>query len=298
MTGTALSDYTHTSQFLEGDTLTGNYVYSDEGGVNYGTWKRPGNEDLGDDNESMSPSGGGGFGFGFGDEVGLDKRWRQMHMNVLKGTNPYGNTAFANRFDHQSLGVYPQYSQSPAISPKKFKGNILEHLKAIRHREKPEGIENMAPIVYHYVFKGALEEARNEVRNKIRWAASRLRGNSFDRFFNYNILPYAKTAKPSQSGQPMAPWMASVIRHLRSEEERRNRRATRLLFQRAATNLRTKHILNSQLCKGSAMASYVTLLWKKWTERWYKKRKTIKREGAADIHHMLGIMVSNMKSTS
>ncbi|ORC89191.1 uncharacterized protein TM35_000131950, partial [Trypanosoma theileri] len=118
------------------------------------------------------------------------------------------------------------------------------------------------------------------------------------RFFNYNILPYAKTAKSLQSGQPMAPWMASVIRHLRSEEERRNRRATRLLFQRVATNLRTKRILNSQLCKGSAVASYVTLLWKKWTERWYKKRETTKREGAADIHRMLDIMVSNMKSTS
>ncbi|ORC91300.1 uncharacterized protein TM35_000063050, partial [Trypanosoma theileri] len=97
---------------LEGDALTDNYVYSDEGG-NYGTWKRPGNEDLGDDNESMSPSGGGRERFGLGGEVGLDGRWRQMHMNVLKSTNPYGNTAFVNPFDHQSLGVYPQYSQSP-----------------------------------------------------------------------------------------------------------------------------------------------------------------------------------------
>ncbi|KAH9577810.1 hypothetical protein LSM04_005548 [Trypanosoma melophagium] len=290
--------YTYASKALEGDSLTGNYVYSDEGG-NFVTWKGPGNNNDVEDNESIDPSGGGGgFGIRFGDEKGLDGKWRQTHMNVLKSTNPYGNTAFANPFDHQSLGVYPQYSQSPAISPKRFKGNILEYLKAIRRREKPEGVENMAPVVYRYDFKGALEEARNEVRNRIRWAASRLRGNSFERFFNYNILPYANTAKSLQSGQPMAPWMASAIRHLRSVEESRNRRATRLLFQRVATNLRTRRLLNSQICKGSAMASYLTLLWKKWTERWYKKRETIRREGAADIHRMLDIIVTKMKSAS
>ncbi|KEG07562.1 hypothetical protein DQ04_09431010 [Trypanosoma grayi] len=225
--------------------------------------------------------------------------WAQVPVEAQRRLILAGNNYFVSPINHRGLNVDVQNSRrGPGPLPKRFEGNILEYLRALNQHRDLGSVEDMAPIVYRYDFRAALEETRMNLQNTVRSAAVRLRGPGFNRVFEDKILPYARAAKSLQNGQRMAPWMLAAIRQLRAEEERRNKRANHLLMHRIATNLRARRLLKSNLCKGSAMASYVVVLWEKWMDRWQRKRATLKMEQGTDLNRLLDLITANMCTRS
>ncbi|PBJ77527.1 hypothetical protein BCY84_06255 [Trypanosoma cruzi cruzi] len=195
----------------------------------------------------------------------------------------------------EGLRGYSGLSRDTVPQPKNFEGNILEYLRKLQPRKNLGDTEDMAPIVYRYDIQTALSKMRLEFQKKVRSAAAKLRTPFFEDVFRLNILPYATAAKSLQNGHRMTPWMLAVIRQLRIEEEKRNQKMRRLLFGRVATNLRARRLLNSSICRGSAFASYLIVLWEKWLDRWQKKRARMRQEGEADLNRVLDMIAANLR---
>ncbi|RNF11503.1 uncharacterized protein Tco025E_06648 [Trypanosoma conorhini] len=214
---------------------------------------------------------------------------RLLPVNIVNFSTPLGQAG---------LRGYAGLGQETLPPPKRFEGNILAYLRSLQPREHAGGVENMAPAVYRYDFKAALAEARMQFQGTVRAAAAQMRKPFFENAFRNEILPYAKAAKSLQNGQRMAPWMLAAVRQLRAEEEQRNRRKRHHLFERIATNLRARHLLKSHVCRGSAMASYVIVLWERWLDRWKKKSAVQRVEKEADLNRMLDLIAANLKGRS
>ncbi|RNF10435.1 hypothetical protein TraAM80_01608 [Trypanosoma rangeli] len=202
---------------------------------------------------------------------------------------------FSSPLGQAGLIGHADWGHNAAPPPKRFEGNVLAYLRSLQPRRPAGDVEDMAPAVRRYDFQAALAEMRAEFRGTVRAAAAQLRKPFFENAFKNQILPYAAAAKSLQNGQRMPPWMLAAVRQLRVEEERRNREMRRHLFARVATNLRARRLLNSNVCRGLAMAAYVVVLWEKWLERWRMKSAVQRIEKAADINRMLDLLAANLR---
>ncbi|EKF32361.1 hypothetical protein MOQ_003787 [Trypanosoma cruzi marinkellei] len=209
---------------------------------------------------------------------------------------PLSRGTFLGSLGQGVLRGYPGLSRETVPPPKHFEGNILEYLRKLQPRKDFGDIEEMAPVVYRYDIQTALSKMRFEFQKNVRSAAAKLRTPFFEDAFRLKILPYATAAKSLRNGQRMTPWMLAAIRQLRIEEEKRNQKMRHFLFRRVATNLRTRRLVNSSVCRGSAFASYLIVLWEKWLDRWEKKCAHIRQEGEADLNRMLDMIAANLRS--
>lgn len=199
---------------------------------------------------------------------------------------------------HEGLQGRSQWGVGAAVPSRRFKGDILEYLRALQPNASPGSIEGIAPAVQQYDFRNALARARSNVQQTLRSAADRLRGPYFEEFFRRNILPYASAARSLQKGRRMAPWFLAAIRQLRIEEIKRNKKIRRVIFQRVVTNVRARRLLKSSVCKGSALASFVIILWKRWLENMQEEHTTLRLERGADLNRMLDLMTANLRGRS
>lgn len=209
---------------------------------------------------------------------------------------------FSNKFNYASP-IYHRASQGHSntcsesnVLQKKFKGNVLKYLQSLQPREKLGGVHNMAPTAYQCFFLSSLQKATINVQRTIRFAAAQLQGPGFEKAFRSNILPYATAAKSLQNGRRVAPWILAAIRQLRIEEIKRNQRLRRVIFQRVVTNVRATRFLKKNVCKGSAIASFVIILWRKWLENSRREHARLRLEKDADLNRMLDIISFNVLS--
>ncbi|KAF8296860.1 hypothetical protein TcYC6_0085530 [Trypanosoma cruzi] len=223
------------------------------------------------------------------------ERGGRWHTDLRSRLLPLSCGTFLGPLGQEGLRGYSGLSRDTVPQPKHFEGNILEYLRKLQPRKNLGDTEGMAPVVYRYDIQTALSKMRLEFQKNVRSAAAKLRTPFFEDAFRLNILPYATAAKSLQNGHRMTPWMLAVIRQLRIEEEKRNQKMRHFLFGRVATNLRARRLLNSSICRGSAFASYLIVLWEKWLDRWQKKRERMQQEGEADLNRVLDMIAANLR---
>nr|CCC92721.1 conserved hypothetical protein [Trypanosoma congolense IL3000] len=171
---------------------------------------------------------------------------------------------------------------------------MLEHLRKLQPPEYCRDVSDLAPIVFKYNFGNHATFALHNVKGSIRRVRDHIRGNGFNNVFFSEILPYAKAAEFLREGNHLPLWMREAVKGLRSETDAASKKMARLLFQRVATNLRMKSMLR-KLCRGSAFAGYLIVLWECWMGGWRRRCAALRNTRECDLKRVLNMVVTNLE---
>ncbi|CBH14116.1 hypothetical protein, conserved [Trypanosoma brucei gambiense DAL972] len=168
---------------------------------------------------------------------------------------------------------------------------ILEYLRRLQPPEYSRDLACLTPRVFRYDFGSTVSDARRNVREGVSQVKHHLQSALFNQGFSSEILPYATAARRLQHGGALPTWMREAVVMLRREEKDRNQKMAKLIFQKVATNIRTRSILK-RVCRGSAFAAYLVVMWEKWMGGWEKRCEALRHTQKESLGRVMDMVVN------
>ncbi|KAG5500064.1 hypothetical protein JIQ42_04399 [Leishmania sp. Namibia] len=157
-------------------------------------------------------------------------------------------------------------------------------------RAVPADIESIRPTVLRYDFGFAGRQAQRQVNAQMKRGAAYICGQGFYDFVREYVVPIISTAARVTDGAVMDAALRAAVRELREKARRRCKRGVRLLLDRVANNIRTRHLLRSGVFHGEGFVSYVGVLYNKWRNTLEQERRLMRAEQRYGHSALLSLM--------
>ncbi|KAG5477126.1 hypothetical protein LSCM4_04343 [Leishmania orientalis] len=157
-------------------------------------------------------------------------------------------------------------------------------------RAAPADIESIRPTVLRYDFGSAGRQAQRQVNAQMKRGAAYICGQGFYDFVREYVVPIISTAARVTDGAVMDAALRAAVRELREKARRRCKRGVRLLLDRVANNIRTRHLLRSGVFHGEGFVSYVGVLYNKWRNMLEQERRLMRTEQRYGHSALLSLM--------
>ncbi|KAG5476865.1 hypothetical protein LSCM1_05197 [Leishmania martiniquensis] len=151
-------------------------------------------------------------------------------------------------------------------------------------------IQSIRPTVLRYDFGTAARQGRRQVNAQVRRGMTYICGKEFYDFVREYVVPIIASAARVRDSAMMDAALRSAVRELRERARRRCKRGVRLLLERVANNIRTRHLLRGGVFHGEGFVSYVGVLYSRWRHTLEQERRRMRTEHLDGNSSLLSLM--------